>query len=135
MDLTEYFGNVRRVEKELAEKYPDRIVHVTSLKNSMRNSTAGTTLGATPYNAARCIVDETHREATEDEIRGFFEHQERNRLEATRSENRKKKEIVVVMDRGQAAEEFPEQSRELVESAMASRKQKRGASVQEAQEN
>ncbi len=122
MDLTEYFGNVRRVERELVAAHPDRIVHVTSLKNSMRNSTAGTTIGATPYNAARCIVDETHREATEEEVRGFFEHQERNRIEAQRSETRKKKEIVVVMDRGQAAEEFPEQSRDLVESAMASRR-------------
>ncbi len=125
MDLTEYFGNVRRTERELIVAHPDRIVYVTSLKNSMRNSTAGTTVAATPYNAARCMVDETHREATEDEVRGFFEHQERNRIESQRSETRKKKEIVVVMDRGQAAEEFPEQSRELVESAMASRRTKK----------
>lgn len=120
MDLTEYFGNVRRLEKELEAKHPDRVVHVTSVKNSMRNSTAGATVAATPYNAARCIVDETHREATEDEVRGFLDLQERNRIEVNRSETRKKKEIVVVMDRGQAAEQFPDQARELIDSVASS---------------
>ena len=120
MDLVEYFRNVRSEEKLLDQKHPNRVVYITSVKNSAKNSLAGMTVSATPYNAARAITDETHREASDTEIKLFLEHQERNRLDTQRSETRKKKEIVVVMDRGQAAG-FPEGSRELVESAMASR--------------
>jgi len=119
MDLREYFGELRVTEKDLEKKHPNRVVYVTSVKNSMKNSTPGATFSTTPYNAARGITDETHRLATDDEIQAFIDHQERNRVTNQRSEASKKKEIVVVMDRSQVREQFPEGSRDLVETAMA----------------
>ncbi len=119
MDLREYFGEVRKVEKELEGKYPNRTVYITSVKNSMKNSTPGATFSATPYNAARGIADETHREATAEEIQAFLDHQERNRVMNQRSEAGKKKEIVVVMDRQQVREQFPQGPSDLVDAALA----------------
>lgn len=119
MDLREYFTGLRTTEAELAKKYPNRVVYVTSVKNSMKNTTAGATFSTTPYNAARGMQDETHREATAEEIQAFLDHQERNRVMNQRSEAGKKKEIVVVMDRQQVNEQFPAGSRDLVETAMA----------------
>jgi len=119
MDLREYFGDVRKIEKELEAKYPNRVVYITSIKNSMKNSTAGATFSAIPYNAARGIADETHREATAEEIQSFLDHQEKNRVTNQRSEAGKKKEIVVVMDRQQVREQFPQGSSDLMEAALA----------------
>lgn len=121
MDLREYFQNIRRNEKVLETEHPDHVVYITSLKNSSKNSVPGTTMSATPYNAARGIVDETHRVATDEEIKAFFAHQEANRVDNQKSEARKKKEIVVVMDRDRVSD-FPEGSKNLVESAMAASK-------------
>lgn len=125
MDLREYFGELRKTETRLIDKFPNRVVFVTSVKNSSKNSTAGATYSTTPYNAARGLTDETHRESTTDEIEAFMAHQENNRVETQRSEAKKRKEIVVVMDRQQVHEEFPEGSRDLVESAMAASSSKR----------
>lgn len=119
MDLREYFGDLRKTEKDLASQHPNRVVFITSIKNSTKNTTPGATFSTTPYNAARGITDETHRLATDEEIQAFLDHQERNRVTNQRSEASKKKEIVVVMDRSQVREQFPEGSRDLVETAMS----------------
>lgn len=119
MDLREYFSEVRRIEKELEKSHPSRVVFVTSIKNSMKNSTPGATFSAVPYNAARGIADETHRLSTPEEIQAFLDHQENNRVMNQRSEASKKKEIVVVMDRQQVREQFPQSSSDLMEAALA----------------
>lgn len=116
MDLREYYGEIRQIEKNLEKKHGS-FLHITSVKNREKNSTPGRTNIATPYNAARGIVDETHREATEEEVKAFYQHQEHCRLDNMRSEARKKKEVVVVMDRG--GNNLPEESNQLVEDAIA----------------
>jgi hypothetical protein len=115
MDLKEYYSEIRGVETGLEKKH-GMTLFITSIKNRDRGSTPGSTFIAKPYNAARAIVDETHREATEQEIKEFLEHQERNRIQSARSEALKRKEVVVVMDRG--GNDLPSQSNDLVEAAM-----------------
>lgn len=126
MDTREYYGEIRTIEKRLEKKH-GMSLYITSVKNREKGGTAGTTFVATPYNAARGIVDETHREATDEEIKAYFEHQEQNRIQSMRSEARKKKEVVVVMDRG--GSELPEKSNELVEEAIAAANSGRRAEV------
>lgn len=134
MDLQEYYKNIRKEEARLKEEFGTRTIYVMSVKNSSKNTLPGKVHAASHYNAARVLVDETHRLATEDEVRGYLDHQEDCRQEALRSEARKKKEVVVVMDRGGHSSSFPEGSEGLVEDALAaagsgSRRRPRGVTA------
>jgi hypothetical protein len=70
------------------------------LRNSGKNSTAGTVFTATVNNAARVIADETHREATEGEYSEFLAHQERERQQIAVMEQRRRKDVIVYMNAG-----------------------------------
>ena len=99
MDLKEYFKDLRTNQRKLEKKYPNGVVHVTSLFYRERNSTPGATASATCENAARVITDGTHREATEEEIKAFYDHQRRQLEQNVRSEQMKKQQYVIVTDK------------------------------------
>lgn len=98
MDLKEYFADKRTVEAQLEREFPNDIVYVTSVRHREKNSVAGQTLSATHANAARVITDGTHRLATAEEVRGFLELQNSNRLKSVKAEQAKKQQYIVVMD-------------------------------------
>jgi hypothetical protein len=104
MDLREYFGDLHAKEAELEKKFPEGVVHVTSLFHRERNSTPGSTLSATCRNAARVITDGTHREATQGEIEGFALHQQDQLRRNTAAEQANKKQYIVVVDQKESAE-------------------------------
>lgn len=98
MDLIQYFSDLNKTQSQLERDLPNQPIYITSVFNRDRNSTAGTTYTASPRNAARVITDGTHRLATPVEIAAFEELQQRN-LEATlKSEQRKNKQFVVMVD-------------------------------------
>lgn len=104
MDLKEYYNDLRKTESDLESKcgqgkrYPDGVIYVTSLFHRERNSTAGRTLSATTRNAARVITDGTHREATEEEIINFLDHQQDELRRNTAAEQKNKRQYIVVVD-------------------------------------
>jgi hypothetical protein len=98
MDLKEYYRDLHAIEAKLEDKHPNGVVHVTSVFHRERNSTPGTTLSATCRNAARVITDGTHREATEEEIAGFLDHQQKELRRNTMSEQKNKQQYIVVVD-------------------------------------
>lgn len=106
MDAKEYFQDLRQTEAGLTKKYKGNLVHVTSVKNREKNSTSGSTMSADAYNAARVITDGTHRIATSEEIKSFIDLQERNRVSAIKSEQRKRQQLVVLTDDRQPAEQL-----------------------------
>jgi len=110
MDLGTYFRDLKVNEAALMasrrgkDGHVENVVHVTSLFHRERNSTAGTTIGATIANAARVITDGTHREATPDEIAAFRAHQQDELERSTVAEQLKKKQYIVVVDQKDSAE-------------------------------
>lgn len=106
MDLKEYFKDARAEEARLEDAHPDGVVHVTSLFHRERNSTPGSTLSATPHNAARVITDGTHREATQEEVDGFRRHQQEQLHKNAAAEQANKKQYIVVVNQHEA--ESPE---------------------------
>lgn len=98
MDLKAYFQDLNLKQRELEEKHPDGVVHVTSLFYRERNSTPGSTASATCRNAARVITDGTHREASEEEIEAFLERQRLQLEQNIRSEQAKKQQYVIVQN-------------------------------------
>lgn len=106
MDLKAYFSDLRREEAALDKiaESQDGIVYVTSVFHREKNSTSGSTLSATPRNAARVITDGTHRRATEMEVKGFLDHQQKELEKSVRMEQIKKKQYIVVVDQHQPSQ-------------------------------
>ena len=104
MDAKEYFQDLRQTEAGLMKKNKSNLVYVTYVKNREKNSTAGSTMSADAYNTALVITDGTHRIATSEEIRGFIDLQERNRVTAIKAEQRKRQQLVVLTDDRQPSE-------------------------------
>ena len=98
MDLKEYFKDARAEEARLEAKHKDGVVHTTSLYHRERGSTAGATASATCRNAARVITDGTHREATEEEIDRFLQHQQDQLRRNSAAEQANKKQYIVVVN-------------------------------------
>jgi hypothetical protein len=98
MDLKAYFEDLHNEEAKLKAKHPEGLVHVTSLFHREKNSTPGSTLGASCRNAARVITDGTHREATPEEVEGFLRHQQDQLRRNSLSEQVNKKQYFVVVD-------------------------------------
>lgn len=86
MDAREYWQEVglqvKQLEKAQAssKKQPQveagALIYIMSLRNKERNSDAGVVSLATHKLAAECIVKNTHRVATDNEIDGHIKHQE-----------------------------------------------------------
>ena len=97
-DQREYWAAVRAQERQLEESNPGaRCVFIASMGDE-RNSAvgpAGIIVEATFYNAARHMVDGSHRLATSEEIDAYREDQERRRA-ALRAEELRAKGIVAV---------------------------------------
>jgi hypothetical protein len=114
MNLAEYYSDKK---KEIAgleklansEASPavtaDGVVYVTSLFHRERNSTAGCTLTASISNAARVITDGTHRVATEAEIKAFLNHQQKEFVKNSASEQKNKRQYIVVVDQKENADQ------------------------------
>ena len=98
MNLKEYYSDLHKTEAELEKQFPDGVVYVTSLFHRERNSTAGTTSSARAWNAARVITDATHRLATREEIQSFLQRQQEEYKRNSQSEQRNKKQFIVVVD-------------------------------------
>ena len=105
MDLKEYYRDLRKKEAELEKEYPDGVVYITSLFHREKNSTPGSTCSARWFNAARAITDQTHRIATREEVQGFLQHQQDELKRNTQSEQRNKKQFIVVVDRDEPVSE------------------------------
>lgn len=70
MDFTVYYQAVRELRESLTQRFgADSIV--VSVANIAQNSIAGGVAEVTCGNAARVIVDGTHRLATDEEARAF----------------------------------------------------------------
>jgi hypothetical protein len=104
MDLKTYYNDLRAKDAELVLIHPDGVVYVTSLFHRERNSTPGSTLSATTHNAARVITDGTHREATQEEIDGFLQHQQNELRRNAATEQKNKRQYIVVVDQKDANE-------------------------------
>ena len=98
MNLRTYFDDLHSKEAELVRNHPDGVVYVTSLFHREKNSTPGATLSAACRNAARVITDGTHRLATDEEVEKFHQRQEAELRKNTASEQRNKKQYIVVVD-------------------------------------
>ena len=98
MDTKRYYSDIRKLETELTERCNGNTVHITSVFNREKNSTEGATCSASAYNAARAIVDSTHRLATPEEVQSFARLQEKNRRESIDGEIRKRQQFVTVVN-------------------------------------
>jgi len=114
VNLTEYYNDKKKevagLEKLVVSEAspavtPDGVVYVTSLFHRERNSTPGCTLTASISNAARVITDGTHRVATEGEIRNFLNHQQREFVKNSASEQKNKRQYIVVVDQKENADQ------------------------------
>ncbi len=103
MNLQDYFSDLRKTEADLERRHPDGVVHTTSLFHRERNSTPGSTLSASCRNAARVITDGTHREATPTEIEDFEARQQDELRRNTASEQKNKKQYIVVVDQKESS--------------------------------
>ena len=104
MDLKTYYDDMRKTMADLERRHPDGIVYVTSMFHRERNSTPGSTLSASCRNAARVITDGTHKEATQEEIDNFLDHQQDENRKNTIAEQKNKRQYIVVVDNKEAAE-------------------------------
>ena len=104
MNLKDYYNDLRKVEADLEKRFPEGVVHVTSVFQRERNSTPGCTLSAACRNAARVITDGTHREATPAEIEAFLKHQQDELRKNTVSEQKNKRQYIVVVDQKEGQE-------------------------------
>ncbi len=86
MKTAEYYAEVRKMAARLDEQFPQGFCVLTSVANRDKNTVAGNVTEAANDNAARCLVEGTHRLATEDEVAEWREHQERNRQVAQTTE-------------------------------------------------
>jgi hypothetical protein len=58
------------------------VIWLVSKKNPLRRTNAGRIFTATPYNAARCLVNDTHDLATDDQIARYNREMASRRVEA-----------------------------------------------------
>ena len=76
MNSQQYYSDMRAMTDALAARHADGCLLVVSVDNRFKNTTAGNTCEVTTDNAARLILDGTHREATAEEIHAYQEAQE-----------------------------------------------------------
>ena len=78
MKTEEYYAAIRAQRVALDEKYPAGHCHLTSVANRNKGTVDGSVTEVANDNAARCLVEATHRLATDDEVAEWHEHQQRN---------------------------------------------------------
>ena len=85
MDTNKYYGEI----KATREQIPDAFVFLMSLEDTGRGWKGGSVTEVTRENAAKCIVDKSHRLATPAEVKAFHEQQERQRKDLRMKEANK----------------------------------------------
>lgn len=83
MTSQQYYSDLRAKTNALAAQHADGCLLVVSVANRLRGTTPGNICEVTVDNAARLILDGTHREATAEEIRAYQEAQEFKRAPTT----------------------------------------------------
>ena len=71
----DYHSAKREVFAGLSRQFPDGWCFITSVDTPGKNIKAGAVCSVTVDNAARCIVEGSHRLATDEEARAFRESQ------------------------------------------------------------
>jgi hypothetical protein len=77
MNAQEYYARRKKIHAELKEKHGEHgSVLLVSVENLDKNSTAGNLCEVSVENAARCIVEGTHRLGTDEEYATFRAQQQ-----------------------------------------------------------
>lgn len=98
MQVKEYYSDIHKLQRELEEEFESGEIFLTSVFNRDKNSVAGCVSTASPENAARVIVDGTHRLSTDDEVKEYKKMLEDNRVAIAKAEQQKKQQYIVVVD-------------------------------------
>jgi len=85
-DLQKYYQDMREKRAELTKDNDSGFCLVISLYNRDKGSTAGSVCEVSIKDAARVIVDGTHRVATAEEAEAFKQSQESNRAAIAKAE-------------------------------------------------
>lgn len=83
MNSQQYYSDLHAKTNALAVTHADGCLLVVSVANLLRGTTPGNICEVTVDNAARLLLDGTHREATAEEIRAYQEAQEFKRAPTT----------------------------------------------------
>jgi hypothetical protein len=75
MNTETYYAALRQQRETLAPQHPSGFCLVMSLDNSQKNSTPGNLCEVTVADAARLLMDGTHRVATADEFNAYKKQQ------------------------------------------------------------
>jgi len=92
MDIRSYWREIRRVQATLPE-----CSWLTSLDNWTKNTTSGAVVLCDPENAARRLVEQTHRPSTEQEIEQHLRGEEEKLRRISADERRRLKSYVLVV--------------------------------------
>jgi hypothetical protein len=77
MNAQEYYSRRKKIHAELKEKHGEHgSVLLVSVENLDKNSTAGNLCEVSVENAARCVVEGTHRLGTDEEYAAFRAQQQ-----------------------------------------------------------
>jgi hypothetical protein len=102
MDVRQYWADVTAKIAEIANHYPDGLVHIISRHNREKNTTAGAISTASLQLAAECLVNNTHDLASPEQIATYAKNQIEKRRQIQLHERSKKQEFVMVVDRQEA---------------------------------
>lgn len=86
MKTEAYYAEIKKQTAALAEQFPQGFCLLTSVANRDKGTVAGSVTEVANENAARCLVEQTHRMATDDEVAAWQDHQDRNRQQAKSTE-------------------------------------------------
>jgi hypothetical protein len=86
MDVKQHNQDIADAVRELSPRYPDDTVIVMSLTNRDRNSTAGRVVEVNVKQAAKLVVEKTHRLATAEEIEAFKSRNDNEKKRIEQSE-------------------------------------------------
>jgi hypothetical protein len=97
MDLPAYYRERRTTRLKLLDQFPEGTCYLTSIANRDRGIVPNSVCIADLNTASRCLVENTHRVSTADEIAAFNDHQERNRRISAVQEDRINKQTFVLL--------------------------------------
>jgi len=80
MDTSKYYQNIRIRREELAKANPSGFLYVISLDSLERNSVGGSICEVSIADAARLMIEGTHRVTTEEELAAYRAQQDAVRV-------------------------------------------------------
>jgi hypothetical protein len=93
MDLAQYWGFVRSEASQISSASPEGFAHITSKEDRLRGLVGGKVCEATPTVAAKCIIDNTHRLSTAEEIEAFKAERTKREQELAQKELKNRMKI------------------------------------------